>query len=56
MCIRDSSYSPNRVAVILTADTMNANAANSLLKSLEEHADNSYSLLFTANMERIMPT
>lgn len=50
------SYSPNRVAVILNADTMNANAANSLLKSLEEPADNSYILLFTANMARILPT
>lgn len=50
------SYSPNRVAVILNADTMNVNAANSLLKSLEEPANNSYILLFTANMARILPT
>lgn len=50
------SYSPNRVAVIVNAELMNANAANSLLKSLEEPADNSYILLFTANKAGIMPT
>ncbi|MFI0399180.1 MAG: DNA polymerase III subunit delta' [Thiolinea sp.] len=50
------SYSPNRVAVILNADTMNVNAANGLLKSLEEPANNSYILLFTANRAGIMPT
>lgn len=50
------SYSPNRVAVIIHADAMNTNAANSLLKSLEEPTDNSYILLFTVNATSLMPT
>lgn len=50
------SYSPNRVTVILNAAAMNTNAANSLLKSLEEPANNSYILLFTANATHVMPT
>lgn len=50
------SYSPNRVALILNADTMNTNAANSLLKSLEEPADNSYILLFTDKAAALMLT
>lgn len=50
------SYSPHRIAVILGADAMNVNAANSLLKSLEEPADNSYILLFTANVSSLLPT
>ena len=50
------SYSPNRVALILNADAMNIHAANSLLKSLEEPADNSYILLFTDRVAAIMPT
>ncbi|WP_298609345.1 DNA polymerase III subunit delta' [uncultured Thiothrix sp.] len=50
------SYSPNRVALILNAEAMNTNAANSLLKSLEEPADNSYILLFTDKIAALMPT
>lgn len=50
------SYSPNRVALILNAETMNANAANSLLKSLEEPADHSYILLFTAHATSLLLT
>lgn len=50
------SYSPSRVAMILNAETMNTSAANSLLKSLEEPADNSYLLLFMANSNSILPT
>lgn len=50
------SYSLQRVAVIIHADAMNTNAANSLLKSLEEPADNSYILLFTAHPTQLMPT
>lgn len=50
------SYSPHRVAVIIHADAMNMNAANSLLKSLEEPADNSYILLFTTQPSQLMPT
>lgn len=50
------SYSPNRVALILNADAMNTHAANSLLKSLEEPADNSYILLFTDKAAALMLT
>ncbi|SKA71211.1 DNA polymerase-3 subunit delta' [Thiothrix eikelboomii] len=50
------SYSPHRVVMIIHADAMNTNAANSLLKSLEEPADNSYILLFTAHPTQLMPT
>jgi DNA polymerase-3 subunit delta' len=42
--------------VIIHADAMNMNAANSLLKSLEEPADNSYILLFTTQPSQLMPT
>lgn len=50
------SYSPNRIAIILGAESMNVNAANSLLKSLEEPATHSYILLFSANAKQLMPT
>ncbi|HPY40726.1 MAG TPA: DNA polymerase III subunit delta', partial [Thiolinea sp.] len=50
------SYSPNRVVVILEAEAMNNNAANSLLKSLEEPTNNSYILLFTKQVAKLLPT
>ncbi|TXH68421.1 MAG: DNA polymerase III subunit delta' [Thiothrix sp.] len=50
------SYSPHRVALILHAAAMNSNAANSLLKSLEEPAENTYLLLFTDKPTALIPT
>jgi DNA polymerase-3 subunit delta' len=50
------SYSPLRVAVIAPAERMNVNAANSLLKSLEEPAANTHILLLTDNPGSLLPT
>ncbi|MBJ6611213.1 MAG: DNA polymerase III subunit delta' [Candidatus Thiothrix moscowensis] len=50
------SYSSRRVAVISPADRMNINAANSLLKSLEEPADGTHILLLTAHPASLLPT
>ena len=50
------SYSPVRVAVINDADAMNVNAANSLLKTLEEPAAYTHILLFSLQAGRLLPT
>lgn len=50
------SYSPLRVVVIDPAERMNVNAANSLLKSLEEPAANTHILLLTAHPGSLLPT
>jgi len=50
------SYSPNRVVTIVPAERMNINAANSLLKSLEEPAPNTHILLLTAHPAALLPT
>lgn len=50
------SYSKRKVAVIAPADRMNINAANSLLKSLEEPAEGSHILLLTAHPGSLLPT
>ncbi|MEB4590354.1 DNA polymerase III subunit delta' [Candidatus Thiothrix sp. Deng01] len=50
------SYSPRRVAIIAPADRMNVNAANSLLKSLEEPAADTHLLLLTAQPAVLLPT
>jgi DNA polymerase III, delta'' subunit len=50
------SYSPCRVVVIYPAERMNVNAANSLLKSLEEPAANTHILLLTAHPALLLPT
>lgn len=50
------SYSPLRVAVIEPAERMNINAANSLLKSLEEPAANTHILLLTDHPGSLLPT
>lgn len=48
--------SDRKVAVVAAAETMNANAANSLLKSLEEPPSGSYLLLLSAAPERLPAT
>jgi DNA polymerase-3 subunit delta' len=50
------SYSPRRVVTIAPAERMNMNAANSLLKSLEEPAPNTHILLLTAHPATLLPT
>lgn len=50
------SYSPRRVAVIAPAERMNVNAANSLLKSLEEPAPDTHILLLTGHPAALLPT
>ncbi|WMP17505.1 DNA polymerase III subunit delta' [Thiothrix lacustris] len=50
------SYSLRRVVVIYPADRMNINAANSLLKSLEEPAPDTHILLLTAHPAVLLPT
>jgi len=50
------SYSPVRVAVMLVADAMNINAANSLLKTLEEPVDRTHILLQSVQPSRLLPT
>lgn len=50
------SYSPVRVAVINDADTMNVNAANSLLKTLEEPAAHTHLLLFSRQAGSLLAT
>lgn len=50
------SYSLRRVVVISPADRMNTNAANSLLKSLEEPAPDTHILLLTAHSASLLPT
>lgn len=50
------SYSPRRVVIIQPAERMNVNAANSLLKSLEEPAPDTHILLLTAHPGLLLPT
>jgi DNA polymerase-3 subunit delta' len=46
----------NKVLVIPVADSMTEAAANALLKTLEEPTNNTYLLLITDSLNRIMPT
>ncbi len=47
---------PARVVIIDDADRMNASAANSLLKTLEEPAPGTHFILVTAAPDRLLPT
>ena len=49
-------FAGRKAAVIEAADCMNQNAANALLKSLEEPPDNSFAVLVTGAPERLLPT
>ena len=49
-------FAGRKAAVINAADCMNQNAANALLKSLEEPPDNSFAVLVTGAPERLLPT
>lgn len=50
------SYSPRRIVTLYPAERMNSNAANSLLKSLEEPSANTHLLLLSANPLSLLPT
>ena len=50
------SYQGSRVAYIRPVEALNINAANSLLKSLEEPANNSAIILLTSQISTLLPT
>lgn len=50
------SVSRARVGVVVPADALNRNAANALLKTLEEPADNVWLVLVTDHEDRLPPT
>ena len=50
------SYQGYRVALILSADHMNRNSSNSLLKVLEEPPDNTVIILVASQRSQILPT
>lgn len=50
------SYSPSRAVLVHEAGRMNVNAANSLLKSLEEPSANTHILLFSSGASTLLPT
>ncbi len=47
---------PRKVAVVIDAERMNVNAANALLKSLEEPAENCHLILTTSRPQRLPAT
>ena len=51
-----SSNNTNQVYVIKEADKMNLNAANSLLKFIEEPEENIYGILITTNKKSLLST
>ncbi len=51
-----SHISKNKVFIVVPADAMNSNSANSLLKVLEEPADNNYLILITDDIQSLLPT
>ncbi|WP_332017724.1 DNA polymerase III subunit delta' [Alteromonas sp. ASW11-130] len=53
---RTSQLSGNKVLIIPAADTMTEAAANALLKTLEEPTANTYLVLVTHQLSRILPT
>ena len=50
------SFSAYRIILLNPVERMNTNAANSLLKSLEEPASNTVIILVASNLSRILPT
>ena len=58
--IRQSAFGPtlskHKVCIINEADTMNTEAANSLLKLLEEPPDKWFFILVAASVSRLLPT
>lgn len=54
--VQTPQAAPRKIAVIEEADRMNVNAANALLKSLEEPPPESFIALSTSAPERLLPT
>ena len=54
--VQTPQAAPRKIAVIEDADRMNPNAANALLKSLEEPPPDSFIALSTSAPERLLPT
>ena len=54
--ILSRSFSAYRVILLRPVEAMNVNAANSLLKSLEEPADNTVIILLSTTVSQILPT
>ena len=50
------SYNTHRVVILYPVERMNLNAANSLLKSLEEPSAHTVIILVTAKMNQLLPT
>lgn len=46
----------NKVLIVVAADTMTEAAANALLKTLEEPTSNTYLILLTESLNRLLPT
>lgn len=51
-----AQMSNNKVLLLLGADSMTESASNALLKTLEEPTDNTYLLLLTDKLQRLLPT
>lgn len=51
-----SQLSGNKVLIIPSADMMTESAANALLKTLEEPTDNTFLIIVTDRMNRLLPT
>ena len=54
--VRTPQLAPRKVAVLATAERMNANAANALLKTLEEPPPESFVVACTGQPGRLLPT
>lgn len=54
--VRTPQIAPRKVAVITSADAMNGNAVNALLKTLEEPPADSYLILVTDSLRDLLPT
>jgi len=51
-----ATFSQNRVIIIDDIDSLNKNAANALLKNLEEPPENCFFILINHNLSKILPT
>lgn len=54
--VRTPQIAPRKVAVITSADALNASSVNALLKTLEEPPPNSYLILVTDSLRDLLPT
>lgn len=54
--VQTPQFAPRKVAVLVAAESMNANAANALLKTLEEPPAESFIVLCSGHPGRLLPT